>query len=67
MYPNAWSRIHLNLLINFVPGITTLKNTCLNFFLMSGKAFCVDYLDILIALGNILLFIFSVTFCVFLS
>lgn len=58
MYPNAWSRINLNLLINFVPGITTLKNICLNFCLMSGKAFCVGYLEVLIALGNILLFIF---------
>lgn len=64
MYPNAWSRINLNLLINFVPGITTLKNICLNFCLMSGKAFCVGYLDILIAPGKT--FYFSVTFCVFL-
>lgn len=50
MYPNAWSRINLNLLINLVAGITTLKNICLNFCLMSGKAFCVDCLDLLIAL-----------------
>lgn len=66
MYPNAWSRIHLNLLINFVPGITTLKNICLNFCLMSGKAFCVDCLDIFNSTGKYFSFYFSVTFCVFL-
>lgn len=39
MYHNAWSRINLNLLISFVPGITELKNICLNCALCQVRLF----------------------------
>lgn len=58
MYHNAWSGINLNLLISFVPGIKTLKNICLNFCFMSGKDFVLAPWMFLIALGDILGFIF---------